>query len=84
MERFYVVLLTSNTIPEQYDLFFAEQAPNRTTTDIKRASRFLTEDAAMERRSSLNLLWRRCAQVRAVEIIPPVERQFNLLPAGRD
>ena len=84
MERFYVVLLPSNTTPERYDLFFAEQAPNGTTIDIKRASRFLTEGAAIEKRSGLNSLWRCCAQVRIVEITQPVEQQFNLLPAGHD
>lgn len=84
MERFYVVMVPGNTTPEKYDLFFAEQAPNGTTIDIKKASRFLTEGAAIEKRSGLNSLWRCCAQVRIVEIIPPVEQQFKLLPAGHD
>ena len=84
MERFYVVVLPGNTTTEKYDLFFTEQSHNGTTIDIKKASQFLTEGAAIEKRSGLNSLWRCCAQVRTVEIIPPVERQFNLLPAGHD
>ena len=84
MERFHVVMLPSNTTAERYDLFFAEQAPNGTTTDIKKASRFLNEGAAIEKRSGLNSIWRCCAQVRAIEIIPSVEQQFKLLPAGQN
>ena len=82
MERFHVVMLPCCTTTEKYDLFFTEQTPNGTTIDIKKASQFLTEGAAIEKRSGLNSLWRCCAQVRVVEIIPPVEQLFKLLPAG--
>ena len=84
MERFHVVMLPGNTTPERYDLFFAEQAPNGTTIDIKKASRFLTEGAAVEKRGGLNSLWRCYAQVRIVEITPPVEQRLKLLPADHD
>ena len=84
MERFYVVMLPSNTTTEKYNLFFAEQAPNGTTIDIKKASRFLNESVAIKKRSGLNSIWHCCAQVRVVEVTPPAEQQFKLLTAGHD
>lgn len=82
MNKFYVVMLPANTIDVQHDVFYTSATAWGNTDFIEEATRFKTETDASNRRGELNKLWRCCAQVRAVEIVPPVAERLKLLPAG--
>ena len=82
MNKFYVIMLPANTTATTRDVFHSSAAPYGNTYLIEDATHFKSELAARNRRSELDKLWRCCAQVRAVEIVPPVAERLKLLPAG--
>lgn len=49
------------------------------TDDLKAATQFETQMDALHCRNQLASAWRCCAQVRAVEVAPPVDEQYKLV-----
>lgn len=84
MQKFYVVMLPANTTGVQHDVFYTSSTSWWSTDLIEEATRFKNESAAQDHRSELNMLWRCCAQIRAVEVIPSVAEQLKLRDPGMD